>query len=170
MTRRAERAGGSLINIILGALILWVGQTTFQHAGILATVDQKFAAIEQRFVDVDKRHDSTRNWLEKVVAGIKEVNHSRFTNKDGEKLEKLIEIVDDHALELERQFAQRIQTLELKLVALEAKSSGFHNESELRWEIAQLRGALRHATGDDFQETVSLAERPMSLPPISRQQ
>ena len=53
-----DRLGGGLINLVLGALILWVGQTTFRHAGLLASVDQKFEGVGNQFDAVDQRHDT----------------------------------------------------------------------------------------------------------------
>ena len=170
MTDKIEKVG-SLVNIILGALILWVGQTTFQHAGILATVDQKFEAVEQRFVDNDERHEGTRNWLEKVVAGMKENSLAQFSNKDGDKLQKKIEFVDSYTIDLERSFAERLKALELKIVALETRSNGLQNENELRWEVSQLRSALAQVGNRGYQPTARLAEdRPSSLPPVTVQE
>ena len=40
-----DRFGGSLVNIILGVLILWVGQTTFLHAGQFASADERFQSV-----------------------------------------------------------------------------------------------------------------------------
>ena len=55
--RSMDRMGGSLINAILGALILWVGQTTFRHAGFLAGVDERFITRQAEDDDVEKRTD-----------------------------------------------------------------------------------------------------------------
>ena len=171
MTEKVEKVGGSLVNIILGALILWVGQTTFQHAGILATVNQKFEAMEHRFVDNDQRHDGMRNWLENLSSSIKENNLTQFSDKDGDKLQKKIDVVDSYALELERSFAERIKTLELKIVALETRTSNFQNENELRWEVAQLRSALAQTQPAGRQPVARLAgDRLNSLPPVTVQQ
>jgi hypothetical protein len=171
MTEKVEKVGGSLVNIILGALILWVGQTTFQHAGILATVDQKFDAMEHRFLENDQSHESTRKWLEKVSGSIKENNLTQFSNKDGDKLQKKIDVVDSYALDLERNFAERLKLLELKIVALETRTSNFQNENELRWEVAQLRSALAQVQNPGYQPVDRLAEdRPNSLPPVTMQQ
>ena len=38
MASSLDRLGSSLINAVLGGLILWVGQTTVRHAGVLAGV------------------------------------------------------------------------------------------------------------------------------------
>lgn len=171
MTEKVEKVGGSLVNIILGALILWVGQTTFQHAGILATVNQKFEAIEHRFADNDQRHEGTRNWLENVSSRMKENNLTQFSNKDADKLQKKIDVVDSQALALERKFAERIKMLELKIVALETRTSSFQNENELRWEVSQLRSALAQTQNEGYQPVARLADdRPNSLPPITSQQ
>ena len=60
MSSTMDRIGGSLINAILGGLILWVGQTTVRHAGVLAGVDEKFAGINEQFVDVDRRQEDLK--------------------------------------------------------------------------------------------------------------
>ena len=86
MGEALEKIGGSVMNLVLGALIVWVGQTTFQHAGILAGVDEKFATIDKQFQDGDKRHESMRKWLETVVTDMKDNNRSQFTAKEGDKL------------------------------------------------------------------------------------
>ena len=84
-TRSAASATAS-INAILGGLILWVGQTTVRHEGVLAGVDEKIVAINQQFDDVEKRQESMRKWLENVVNDMKDNNRSQFTLKDGDKL------------------------------------------------------------------------------------
>ena len=50
-----ESVSGGLMNIILGALILWVGQTTFEHAGQLASVDKRFEGVGHQFETVDHK-------------------------------------------------------------------------------------------------------------------
>ena len=89
MTTTINRLAGGLINVVLGALILWVGQTTFRHAGILAGVDEKLNGVNHKFEDVEQRQDGMRKWLENVVTDMKDNSRAQFTSKDGEKLERL---------------------------------------------------------------------------------
>src|SRR5262245_10548598 len=86
MAENFERLGGSLLNLVLGGVILWVGQTTFRHSGILASVDEKFLAIDQKFVEVEKRQEGIKSWLQSAVTDMKDATRSQFTAKDGDKL------------------------------------------------------------------------------------
>ena len=61
MTNTLDKLGGSLINAVLGGLILWVGQTAVRHEGVLAGVDEKLAGVNQQFTDVDKRKKACAN-------------------------------------------------------------------------------------------------------------
>ena len=69
MSTTINRLGGGLINAILGALILWVGQTTFRHAGILASVDEKLNGVKHKFEDVEKRQEGLKNVADKRHLG-----------------------------------------------------------------------------------------------------
>src|SRR5262245_43462377 len=95
-----EKLGGSVMNLVLGALIVWVGQTTFQHAGILASVNEKFENIDQQFVDIDKRQESLKKWLDSAVTEMKDNSRSQFTAKEGDKLVAQIRQVEGSTLEL----------------------------------------------------------------------
>ncbi len=97
-----EKLGGSVVHLILGALIVWVGQTTYQHAGILAGLDDKLANIDDNFTGVDKRYESLRKWLENVVTDMKDTNRLQFTAKEGDKVVSQIRKVEDSAVDLER--------------------------------------------------------------------
>src|ERR1044071_7184746 len=114
-----DRLGSSLTSAILGALILWVGQTTFRHAGILAGIDEKIVAINKQFAAVDQRQEGQRKWLENMVSDLKDNNRSQFTQSDGDKLAALIRQAEQSSADLERRFAERLAALELKLTALE---------------------------------------------------
>src|ERR1700710_1209399 len=81
-----DRLGSSLTSAILGALILWVGQTTFRHAGILAGVDEKLNGVNHKFEDVEKRQEGLKNWLQSAIADMKDSSRAQFTAKDGDKL------------------------------------------------------------------------------------
>ena len=172
MGEALEKIGGSVMNLVLGALIVWVGQTTFQHAGILASVDQKFAAIEKQFQEDEKRHESTRKWLENVVSDLKDSNRSQFTQKEGDQLIAQLRQVEGSAINLERKFAQRLGELELRVVELQASGQNVQEVAALEAEVAQLRYAMTQAAMAPVTQaptTIAVAQRPMYLPPVASQ-
>lgn len=146
MATTINRLTGGLINAILGALILWVGQTTFRHAGILAGVDEKLNSVQQQFDAVDKRQESLKKWLENVVTAMKDANHAQFTAKDGDKLAAQVRQVEQFTVDLERRIAERIAGLELKLATLDAQHQDSQQVAALKLEVAQLRSDLARAT------------------------
>jgi hypothetical protein len=170
MAGTLDRLGGSLINAVLGGLILWVGQTTVRHAGLLAGVDEKLVAVNQQFIDVEKRQESMRKWLENVVSDMKDSSRAQFTLKDGDKLIGQVRQAELFAAELERRLAERLAALEIKLTALETRHYDSQQVAALQIEVAQLRGELGRAT---LAQEVHLqsAERvargtPVFLPPV----
>ena len=168
MGEALEKIGGSVMNLVLGALIVWVGQTTFQHAGRLASVDEKFAAIMQQFNDVDKRHESTKKWIENVVTEMKDANRSQFTAKEGDKLVAQIRQAEATAIDLERKITERLNNLELKIVTLQTGSQNSQQVAALEAEVAQLRFALAQTATPDlrYQSATSITQRPVFLPPV----
>ena len=170
MSSTLDRLGGSLVNAVLGGLILWVGQTTLRHAGVLAGVDEKLAGVEQQFVDVDKRHESMRKWLENVVNDMKDSNRAQFTLKDGDKLVSQVRQAEVFAAELERRLAERLAALEIKLTALETRYYESQQVAALQLELAQLRGQLGRAVlaQEAQQQSGNHVARgmPVFLPPV----
>jgi hypothetical protein len=165
-----DRLGSSLTSAILGALILWVGQTTFRHAGILAGIDEKIVAINKQFATVDQRQEGLRRWLENAVTDFKDHNRSEFTQADGEKLAILLRQVEQSSSDLERRFGERLAALDLKITALETAHRDSQETTALKMEIAQLRGDLNRAavaqevqnqSGDRFARGT-----PVFLPPV----
>jgi formyltetrahydrofolate synthetase len=165
-----DRLGSSLTSAILGALILWVGQTTFRHAGILAGIDEKIVAINKQFVSVDQRQEGMRKWLENMVNDIKDSNRSQFTQTDGDKLASKVREAEQSSVDLERRFADRISALDVKLTALETQHRDSQEVAALKTEIAQLRSDLTRAavaqevssqSGDRFARG-----NPVFLPPV----
>ena len=165
-----DRLGSSLTSAILGALILWVGQTTFRHAGVLAGIDEKIVAINRQFATVDQRHEGLRKWLENMVNDLKDNNRSQFTQTDGDKLAALLRQAEQSSADLERRFADRITALDLKLTALETSHRDSQETAMLKMEITQLRGDLTRAavaqevqsqSGDRFARG-----NPVFLPPV----
>ena len=170
-----DKLGGSVMNLILGALIVWVGQTTYQHAGILAGLDDKFVNIDDNLTAVDKRYESLRKWLENVVTDIKDNNRSQFTAKEGDKVVKQIRDVEGSTFDLERKITERLNNLELKIVALQTGSQTSQQVAALQAEVAQLRFAISQASRGqglmsseaEYQQTASVAQQPTYLPPVS---
>jgi hypothetical protein len=163
-----ERLGSSLTSAILGALILWVGQTTFRHAGILAGIDEKIVAINKQFVTVDQRQEGMRKWLESMVNQLKDSNRSQFTQSDGDKLATQVRQAEQSSAELERRFADRIAALDVKLTALETQHRDSQEVAALKMEIAQLRGDLTRAAVAEAQNQGDRFARgnPVFLPPV----
>jgi hypothetical protein len=170
MSSQIDRIGGSLINAILGALILWVGQTTFRHAGMLAGIDQQLAAIKEQFADVDEKQEGLKSWVEKVATQIKDSDRAQFTMKEGDKLVAQVRAAEQFTTDLERRFAERLAMLDNKLTALETSHRGSQEVDALKIEIAQLRAELtrtavaqevQYQSGDRFARGVA----PVFLPP-----
>jgi hypothetical protein len=170
MSNTLGRLGNGLINAILGGLILWVGQTAVRHEGVLAGVDEKIAAVDQQFVEVEKRQESMRKWLEAVVNDMKDSNRMQFTLKDGDKLVAQVRQAEQSAAELERRFADRIAALELKLTQFEATHRESREIAALQMEVAQLRSELTRAAVAQqmqYQSDERFARgAPVFLPPV----
>jgi hypothetical protein len=170
MNSTLDRLGSSLTSAILGALILWVGQTTFRHAGILAGIDEKIVAINKQFATVDQRQEGLRKWLESMVSDLKDNNRSQFTQADGDKLATLFRQAEQSSAELERRFADRLAALDLKLTALETSHRDSQEVTALKMELTQLRSDQTRAavaqeaqnqSGDRFARG-----NPVFLPPV----
>jgi septal ring factor EnvC (AmiA/AmiB activator) len=171
MSNTLDKLGGSLINAVLGGLILWVGQTTVRHEGVLAGVDEKLAAVNQQFTDVDKRQEGMRKWLENVVNEMKDNNRLQFTLKDGDKLVAQVRHAEQFATEFERRMVERIAALETKLASLEVQHRGSQEVAALQLQVAQLRGELIHASAVAQESQWQSSERvargtPVFLPPV----
>jgi hypothetical protein len=141
-----NRLTGGLITAILVALILWIGQTTFRHAAILASLDEKLSNVKHQFEDVDQRQDGLRNRLENVVADMKDSGRSQFTAKDGDALVAQVRQAEQSMAELERKFVERLNGLDLRLATLETQHQHSQEVAALQLEITQLRSDLTRAT------------------------
>jgi hypothetical protein len=170
MSNTLGKLGNNLINAVLGGLILWVGQTAMRHEGTLAGMDEQMAAVNQQFVDVDKRQESLRKWLENVVNDMKDNNRAQFTLKDGDKLVAQVRQAEQSATELERRFAERLSMLDVKLAALETGHRGSQEVATLQMEVAQLRNELARAAFAlqmQYQSDDRVARGvPVFLPPV----
>jgi hypothetical protein len=165
-----DRLGSSLTSAILGALILWVGQTTFRHAGVLAGIDEKIVAINKQFTAVDTRQEGMRKWLEAMVNDLKDNNRSQFTQAEADKLAIQVRQTEQAFADLERRFAEKLTVLDVKLASLETDHRDSKEVSALKMEITQLRGDLnRAAVAQEIQ--YQSGERfargnPVFLPPV----
>jgi uncharacterized coiled-coil DUF342 family protein len=172
MSNTLDKLGGSLINAVLGGLILWVGQTAVRHEGVLAGVEEKLAAVNQEFANVDKRQEGMRKWLENVVNEMKDNNRLQFTLKDGDKLVSQLRQAEQFATEFERRMVERIAGLETRLASLEVQQRGSQEVTALQMQVTQLRGELANAAAIANQLQYPSADRvargtPVFLPPVS---
>jgi hypothetical protein len=173
MSTTLSRLAGGLINVILGALILWVGQTTFRHAGILASVDEKLNGVNHKFEDVEKRQEGLKTWMTNVITEMKDASRAQFTAKDGDKLVAQVRQAEQFAADLERKFVDRLNTLELKLATFDSQRQGSQEVAVLRAEVAQLRSDVTRAAAiaqeAQYQQTPERYARgaaPVFLPPV----
>ena len=90
-----------LLNLVLGGVILWVGQTTFRHSGVLASVDEKFTAVRPSSSPTSiGGQESVRKWIESAVTDLKDSTRSQLHPRDGDKVVaqvRQVEIDDDRA-------------------------------------------------------------------------
>ena len=135
--------GGGLLHIILGALILWVGQTTYEQSGQLASFENKFVGIQRQFdtvregfAGVDKRQEELREQFRLELSEVDQRTGMRFTSQDGDKLENRI-----------IQLADRLTAVQLKVMAIEASNHSEAKLTALRTELAELQGALGQSAG-----------------------
>lgn len=131
----AEKLGNGLVNVVLGALILWVAQTTFQHSGELAGVDQKFDGLQAQ-------HDNLRDRMDALMEDVSERTRSRFTSEDGEKISARVEQVNALVNDLERRLAQRVTELQLKVIAIQTQGADQRELSRLRTDLERLNASL----------------------------
>lgn len=155
-----DRLGGSLVNVVLGALILWVAQTTFQHSGQLAGTDQKYENLQAQ-------HDTVRNRLDAFMDTLNDRTRSRFTREDGDKLAGRIEDTSDLVAELERRLGQTVTELRLQVIALQTGGAGQRELGRLRTDVERLHASLypTTATGPvSVGRRTEVAIRPVAAP------
>ncbi len=158
-----DRLGGSLMNLVLGALILWVGQTTFRHAGLLASVNERFESVGLQFSAVDARHETMRERLAQVTSETTERTRSRFTREDGDKMAQRLKEIHAMHSSLERQLVDRVTRLQLKVIALETHGSDSHEISRLRSEVQRLHTEVARQQAGRHVATGG----PTYLPPVT---
>jgi hypothetical protein len=171
--RTIDRVGGSLVNLILGALILWVGQTTFRHAGLLASNKERFDSVGHQLKAVDDRHESLRDRLEQVFSQTNERTRSRFTREDGDKLGLRLREIEHQHVAFERQMVERLTSVQIKVIALETRDTSAHEIAMLRAEVDRLHTFIaQRPTGvlASYPNTVSSSANggPVHLPPTIR--
>ena len=168
-----NRLTSGLITAALVGLILWIGQTTFRHTAVLASLDEKITDVKHQFEVVDQRQDGLRNQLDNLASATKDSDRSQFTAKDGDALVSQVRQAEQSVTELERKFVERLNGLELRLAALEAQHQHSQEVAALQSEITQLRSDLTRAAavqeaqspppqnGDRFARGM-----PVFLPPV----
>lgn len=180
---KLERFGLGLVNILLGALVLWIGQMTFHHAGLLASSDQKFAGMEERFNTLLTQYEGLRGRIDQVQSDADERTRLEFTREDAEKLISQIRDIDEFAEKLERRILERLAALQIKIVTLETHGRDAQEAAALRYEVAQLRHALQAPVvqseppldqpeklpQEPRRITVATATAPHYLPPVEAQ-
>lgn len=134
-----EKLGGSLINVVLGALILWVAQTTFQHSGELAGTDQKYENLQAQY-------ESQRNRLDTLMNTLQDRTRSRFTREDGDKLAGRIEDTSELVNSLERRLVETVTELRLQVIALQTGGAGQRELGRLRTDVERLHASLYPTT------------------------
>lgn len=105
----------SLVTLILGGVVLWVGQTTFQHNGILSGVNHQISAIHDR-------HESLRARYDEMVNMVSDRTKLRFTAQDGAKLERRIKDVELSYDATKYGVQEKIASLRLQLAAIEVRN------------------------------------------------
>lgn len=156
-----EKLGGSLVNLVLGALILWVAQTTFQHSGELAGADQKYESLQAQ-------HDSVRDRLDSLMHTLNDRTRSRFTREDGEKLAGRVEDATDLVTDLERRFADSLTDLRLKVIALQTQGVDQRELGRLRTDVERLHASLYPTTASGPISAGGRAEVARGLGPSLR--
>lgn len=139
----AEKIGGGLVNLVLGALILWVAQTTFHHSGELAAVDQKFDSVMVQT-------DNVRSRLDHVMDEVSSRTQARFTSEDGEKLASEINRIANTVNVLERRLVDRMSELHLKVIALETQSIDHHEVVQLRTDLERMQASFGATLGTRY--------------------
>lgn len=157
-----EKLGGSLINVVLGALILWVAQTTFQHSGELAGTDQKYENLQTQ-------HDTVRDRLDALMHTLNDRTRSRFTREDGERLAARIEDTSDLMNTLERRIGESVTDLRLQVIALQTGGAGQRELGRLRTDVERLHASLYPTTANgpiSIGRRTEVAARPET--PVTR--
>ena len=109
-----DEFGGSVVNVLLGGLLLWVGQTTFEHNGELA-------GIRQQLEGLNDRHQLQNSRYDRVLESINVRTKGRFTVGDGEKLSKRIDSLQLSAQSGRRQLQDRLAELRVQVSVMEVQ-------------------------------------------------
>ena len=151
-----DEFGGSLVNLILGGMLLWIGQTTFEHNGELAGFHQQLNAI-------NKRHDMLSERYNRMIDSVNNRTRSRFTREDGDKLSQRIKSVELSELSMRERIQDRLGDLRVQVSALEIKlqespqtaSFADPDTASLRVEINTLRNDLDRLTRSVWRPALS---------------
>ena len=109
-----EEFGGSVVNMVLGGLLLWVGQTTFEHNGELVGVHQQVESMSIRHENLQDRHDQ-------LLKSLNDRTRDRFTAEHGEKLSERIDLVQLCTQSLREQSQDRLAEIRVQVSALQVQ-------------------------------------------------
>ena len=143
MSNTLDQLGGSLINAVLGGLILWVGQTTVRHEGVLAGVDEKIAGDQSA---VRRRRQAPGKHAQ--VAGERRQRHEGQQPRAVHAQRRRQARGASSACGAIRRrnwsagSSNGSAALEIKLAALETQHRGSQEVAALQMQVAQLRGEL----------------------------
>ena len=135
--------GNGLIQLVLGALILWVGQTTFEHAGMLAGIQNQVASLTEHDDKLSIQYNG-------ALQQLSERTKSRFTREDAEKLNQKLEslavAVNDlkiqvHGLKMHDHSRREIAELEVELQQLRAQLARPLATNSMNYPTARIRAA-----------------------------
>jgi hypothetical protein len=110
-----DSLGGGFTSLILGALVLWVGQTTFKHNGTISGFQHQMEAVHAR-------HDALRTRYDELVKSLNERTQSRFTAADGEKISNRVIQLENSTVVVKEDFNEKLNSLKMKIAGVEMKA------------------------------------------------
>ena len=116
--------GSGLIQLVLGAVILWVGQTTFEHAGTLAGIQNQVSSLNEHYDKLTAQHN-------RALQQLAERTRSRFTREDAEKIVQRFEAL-----------AVAVNDLKIQVHGLKMYDETCCDVAGLVRELEQLRAQL----------------------------
>jgi len=140
-----ESLAGGLMNLALGGLILWVGQTTFSHNGQISGITQQVEAVNQRHANLRDRHD-------RIVNTINDRTKARFTEQDGDKLSDRISQAEMNAISTKDNLLGKLNALRLQLSTLEMRVVMYREQSIDAGSQNSRQGGLQTVDADVIRQ------------------
>ncbi len=173
-----DEFGGSVVNVLLGGLLLWVGQTTFEQNGEMAGVQQQLESMNTRHQTLHERYD-------RIVESINNRTQKRFTADDGDKLSKRIDSVQLSTQSLRQQWQDRLSELRVQVSALEVhlqssscqatqagRAGQLQDVKQIQGEMMNIRNdinRLSHALNAVYQQAPPRFAQTTGSAPIAQQ-